>query len=180
MSQLSLDGIVKRYGDLTALDGMSIDVEPGEFHCLFGPSASGKTTTLRVIAGLERVAAGTVVFEDEALGFQALMVLFAVIATLLLWVSYRATKEVVQPKQEHISLRDSLRAIAKHLLIYALGRGTTDGDEPALEHLTKALEEEPTLEHLIREIVTLDAFRKRSVVEERADKRSTSKKKDAK
>ena len=49
---LALDGIVKRYGNVTALGPVSFAVEEGEFLTLLGPSGCGKTTTLHVIAGL--------------------------------------------------------------------------------------------------------------------------------
>jgi len=66
-------------------------------------------------AGGFLVSVGTMpfvsLFEDEAFGFQMLMVGFAVVATLLLWVSFQSTAEVVQPKKEQIALKDSLRAI---------------------------------------------------------------------
>jgi putative spermidine/putrescine transport system ATP-binding protein len=44
---------VKRYGDVAAVDGISVDIAKGEFFTLLGPSGSGKTTTLRLIAGFE-------------------------------------------------------------------------------------------------------------------------------
>ena len=50
---LELRGIRKRYGDFTAVDGVSLQVEKGQFVCLLGPSGCGKTTTLRCVAGLE-------------------------------------------------------------------------------------------------------------------------------
>jgi sugar (glycoside-pentoside-hexuronide) transporter len=66
-------------------------------------------------AGGFLVSVGTMpfvsMFEDEARGFQVLMLVFAVIATSLLWIAYASTREVVQPKRQQISLRDSLRAI---------------------------------------------------------------------
>jgi len=55
-----------------------------------------------------------------------------------------------------------LRSLAKHLLTYALGRGVDERDEAALATLTRALEEEPTLERLVRAIVGLGAFRLRA------------------
>jgi multiple sugar transport system ATP-binding protein len=61
-SDLVLDGVVKRYGSVTALDGLSLEVAAGEFFCLLGPSAAGKTTALRAIAGLERPQAGRIRF----------------------------------------------------------------------------------------------------------------------
>ena len=57
---VSLAGIVKRHGSVTALAGIDLEVAPGEFFSLLGPSGSGKTTTLRILAGLERADAGTV------------------------------------------------------------------------------------------------------------------------
>ena len=49
---LSLSGIFKSYGKVQALDNLSFDVAAGRFFVLFGPSSVGKTTTLRIIAGL--------------------------------------------------------------------------------------------------------------------------------
>src|SRR4249920_714556 len=58
-------GIVKRFGDFTALDGVSVDVPTGSLTALLGPSGSGKSTLLRVIAGLETPDEGEVVLEGE-------------------------------------------------------------------------------------------------------------------
>ena len=52
--------IVKRFGDFTALDDVTVEVEAGSLTALLGPSGSGKSTLLRVIAGLERPDAGVV------------------------------------------------------------------------------------------------------------------------
>jgi putative spermidine/putrescine transport system ATP-binding protein len=57
---IRLRGLVKRYGELAAVDGIDLDVRRGEFFTFLGPSGSGKTTTLRLIAGFERPDAGTV------------------------------------------------------------------------------------------------------------------------
>ena len=58
-------GIVKRFGDFTALDDVSVDVPSGSLTALLGPSGSGKSTLLRVIAGLEQPDQGQVVLEGE-------------------------------------------------------------------------------------------------------------------
>jgi ABC-type Fe3+/spermidine/putrescine transport system ATPase subunit len=50
---LSLRGISKSFSGVTALDGVSLDIDEGEFICFLGPSGCGKTTLLRTIAGLE-------------------------------------------------------------------------------------------------------------------------------
>jgi putative spermidine/putrescine transport system ATP-binding protein len=53
-------GLRKRYGDVTAVDGVDLEIGRGEFFTLLGPSGSGKTTTLRVIAGFERPDEGSI------------------------------------------------------------------------------------------------------------------------
>jgi sulfate/thiosulfate transport system ATP-binding protein len=62
---IELRGIVKRFGDFTALDGVSVDVPTGSLTALLGPSGSGKSTLLRVVAGLEQPDAGEIRLEGE-------------------------------------------------------------------------------------------------------------------
>src|SRR4029079_5022722 len=63
--RVGMRGIVKRHGSFTALAGIDLDIAPGEFFALLGPSGWGKTTTLRILAGLEPPTAGTVVLDGE-------------------------------------------------------------------------------------------------------------------
>ncbi len=65
MSSLTISGAAKRFGSVEALKGLDLEVGAGEFFCLLGPSAAGKTTTLRVVAGLERLDAGRISFGGE-------------------------------------------------------------------------------------------------------------------
>lgn len=60
MSELELRGLIKRFGEATAVDDVHLDVASGESVVLLGPSGCGKTTTLRMIAGFERPSAGTI------------------------------------------------------------------------------------------------------------------------
>jgi putative spermidine/putrescine transport system ATP-binding protein len=57
--------LVKRYGDVSAVDGVSLEIRHGEFFTLLGPSGSGKTTTLRLIAGFELPDEGSVELGGE-------------------------------------------------------------------------------------------------------------------
>ena len=63
MSIVELKNVVKRYGPILALDGISFAVEPGQIVALLGPSGCGKTTTLRMIAGFEHPDSGTLTIE---------------------------------------------------------------------------------------------------------------------
>jgi multiple sugar transport system ATP-binding protein len=60
MAELRLDRIGKRFGSVTAVDELSLDIASGEFLVLLGPSGAGKTTTLRLVAGLESPDRGRV------------------------------------------------------------------------------------------------------------------------
>ena len=60
-----LSQVDKSFGDVTALQDLTFDVQTGSFFVLFGPSSVGKTTTLRAIAGLEEIDAGTLEINGE-------------------------------------------------------------------------------------------------------------------
>jgi ABC-type Fe3+/spermidine/putrescine transport system ATPase subunit len=62
---LSVTGVTRRFGEVTAVDDLSLAVLPGEFVTLLGPSGCGKTTALRIIAGFEAPNAGTVHFRGD-------------------------------------------------------------------------------------------------------------------
>ena len=58
MAELSLRGIVKRYGTAEVIHGIDLDIKHGEFVVFVGPSGCGKSTLLRMIAGLEEISGG--------------------------------------------------------------------------------------------------------------------------
>jgi multiple sugar transport system ATP-binding protein len=64
VSNVELHNVTKRFKDVTALNDVSFSIKDGEFFVLLGPTGAGKTTTLRVIAGLTRQDAGDVTFDE--------------------------------------------------------------------------------------------------------------------
>jgi ABC-2 type transport system ATP-binding protein len=64
---ISIQGLTKRFGALTAVDGMSLDVEAGSICGLIGPNGAGKTTTFTCLLGFIRPTAGTILVEGAPL-----------------------------------------------------------------------------------------------------------------
>src|SRR5690349_15382821 len=64
---LEIQGVTRRFGDFTAVDDVSLAVEPGEFFTLLGPSGCGKTTLLRMIAGFDLPDAGRILLSGDDL-----------------------------------------------------------------------------------------------------------------
>lgn len=60
MADVSLKSVSKRFGKVSAVDNVSIDIKDGEFVVLLGPTGAGKTTTLRLVAGLEKPEHGSI------------------------------------------------------------------------------------------------------------------------
>ena len=65
MTLLSVRGIVKSFPGVRALDGVDLDVEPGEVHCLLGQNGAGKSTLIKVLAGAHRPDAGEITWQGE-------------------------------------------------------------------------------------------------------------------
>ncbi len=65
MSAIHLQGLVKKFGDFTALKTMDLRIEDGEFMALLGPSGCGKSTTMNMIAGMEDPTEGRILFGDN-------------------------------------------------------------------------------------------------------------------
>ncbi len=65
MAELSLEGIGKRFGAITAVTDVTLDIPSGDLVCLLGPSGCGKTTLLRLIAGLDAPSEGRILLDGE-------------------------------------------------------------------------------------------------------------------
>ncbi len=65
---LVVEGLTKKFGGFTAVNGISFEVKPGEIVGLIGPNGSGKSTTFNVLAGLFAPTSGTVSFDGQSVG----------------------------------------------------------------------------------------------------------------
>src|SRR6187401_3696706 len=65
MATVTFDHVYKRYGDVTAVSDLNLEIGDGEFLVLVGPSGCGKTTALRMIAGLEEISDGELRIGDR-------------------------------------------------------------------------------------------------------------------
>ena len=65
MSRIQLENVTKKFGKVTALDGVTLDIKDKEFFVLFGPAGAGKTTILNCIAGIQLPEEGVVKFDGE-------------------------------------------------------------------------------------------------------------------
>ena len=71
MATVTFDGIVKKFGEVVAVNDLNLEINDGEFMVLVGPSGCGKTTSLRMIAGLEEISEGTLSIGDRVVNHVA-------------------------------------------------------------------------------------------------------------
>ena len=65
MASIKLENVYKNFGKTSALKNLNIEIFNGEFFVLLGPTGAGKTTTLRIISGLEQPDRGNIFFDEE-------------------------------------------------------------------------------------------------------------------
>lgn len=116
MATLKLSNIKKRYGDVQALKGVSLDVEGGEFISLVGPSGCGKSALLRIVAGLEKPDSGSIVLGEKDVTFiSAADRNLEIVSDSQTLCSYRtAAQNIARPLQKrHLSLAQRLPLIGR-------------------------------------------------------------------
>jgi multiple sugar transport system ATP-binding protein len=166
MSHLILQDIHKKFGDLTALQGVDIAVEKGEFFALLGPSAAGKTTTLRMICGIEQADQGRIVFDGqdvtaaEVRGRDIAMVF----QTFALYPHMTIFDNLAYPlRQSGMSKADVSRRVGEVAEMLRLGHtltrkpGTASGGEQQRVAIGRALVRRPSLLLLDEPLTNLDA-----------------------
>ena len=65
MASVRFENVIKRFGDVTAVKGISLDIADQEFVTFVGPSGCGKTTSLRMVAGLEEITEGKLYIGEK-------------------------------------------------------------------------------------------------------------------
>jgi multiple sugar transport system ATP-binding protein len=164
--QLTVDGVLKRFGAVQALRGVSFEAKPGEFFALLGPSGAGKTTLLRIIAGIERADGGYVLLDgrdvsdipvrarDTAMVFQ----------TFALYPHLSTFENLAYPLREARTssreIKQRVGEIAEKLrLTHALSRkpGTLSGGEQQRCAIGRALIRRPKMLLLDEPLTNLDA-----------------------
>jgi putative spermidine/putrescine transport system ATP-binding protein len=121
---LRIEGAVKRYGEVAALDGVSVDVRAGEFLTLLGPSGSGKTTMLNAIAGFTDLSEGEIYLDGAPIApipthRRNIGVIFQNYA---LFPHMTAAANVAYPlKQRGLSRGERERRVAEALELVGLG-----------------------------------------------------------
>ena len=163
---LRLDGVRKRFGSVVALDGLDLDVRRGEFYCLLGASAAGKTTALRVISGLEKPEGGQVVFDGEEVAGapRPERGIAMVFQTFALYPHLSVFENLAYPLREArvpgAELRTRVGEMAEMLAIsHLLERrpGTASGGEQQRVAIGRALIRRPRLLLLDEPLTNLDA-----------------------
>jgi multiple sugar transport system ATP-binding protein len=166
MADLRVAGLAKAYDQVVAVDGLDLEVAEGEFFVILGPSAAGKTTTLRAIAGLEPPDRGQILFggrdvthapvqgRDMAMIFQT----FALYPHLSVYDNL--AYPLRESRVERAELRKRVDAIAAMLGIgHTLERkpATLSGGEQQRVAIGRALIQRPKLLLLDEPLTNLDA-----------------------
>ncbi len=99
--------IVKRYGALTALDGVSLSIEQGEFFALLGPNGAGKTTLISIVAGLARADSGSarVLGADVRADYRRARRLLGVVPQELVFDPFFTVRETLRIQAGYYGLR---------------------------------------------------------------------------
>jgi ABC-type Fe3+/spermidine/putrescine transport system ATPase subunit len=171
-SVLELKGVTRRFGGVTAVDELSLSVQPAEVFTLLGPSGCGKSTTLRIVAGLEELDAGEVRLDGHPVASSAQRFSLPpekrnvgmVFQSYAIWPHMTVFDNVAFPLQlrglPRSTVRDKVERVLDLVGLRGLGsRGATDlsGGQQQRVALARAIVYEPKLLLLDEPLSNLDA-----------------------
>jgi iron(III) transport system ATP-binding protein len=170
-SGIRLVGLTKRYGDVGALDALSLDVAPGELVSLLGPSGCGKTTTLRLVAGFLTPEAGEIWVGDRRMSSPEAVVpperrrMAMIFQSYALWPHLTVEQNVAYGLRFKTELSRSERArkVVDMLKVVQLGGlearypGELSGGQQQRVAVARALVVEPEILLLDEPLANLDA-----------------------
>ncbi|MEN9783586.1 MAG: hypothetical protein RJA24_929, partial [Pseudomonadota bacterium] len=109
--------VTKRYGELQALAGVSLTVEPGEFFGLLGPNGAGKTTLITILAGLSRASSGVarIMGHDVSSDYRGARSALGVVPQELVFDPFFTVRETLTFQSGYFGLRDNSAWIAEVL-----------------------------------------------------------------
>lgn len=166
MAEIALHDVAKRYGRTEAVRGLSFEVRSGELVCLLGPPGMGKTTTLRLIAGLERPDRGEILIDGQSVAGQepGQRDIAMVFEDLALYPHMKGFDNIAHPlRLRRIPPDDIRRRVEKVAdllgIRHVLGRlpHTFSGGEQQRVAIARAIVREPKILLLDQPLSNLDA-----------------------
>jgi iron(III) transport system ATP-binding protein len=168
---VSLRALTRRYGDVAAVDGLSLDVKPGELVALLGPSGCGKTTTLRLVAGFLAPEVGEIWVGDRCLSSPGTVVpperrrMAMIFQSYALWPHMTVTQNVAYGLRfkPELTRADRDRRVTEMLRVVQLAGyearypGELSGGQQQRVAVARALVVEPEILLLDEPLSNLDA-----------------------
>jgi iron(III) transport system ATP-binding protein len=168
---VSIRGLTLRYGDLAAVEGLSLEVGPGELVALLGPSGCGKTTTLRPVAGFLTPESGEIWVGDRCLSSSASVVppeqrrMAMIFQSYALWPHMTVAQNVAYGLRfkSGVSRSDRVRRVSEMLRVVQLAGyearypGELSGGQQQRVAVARALVVEPEILLLDEPLSNLDA-----------------------
>jgi multiple sugar transport system ATP-binding protein len=169
-SSVALRNLTKRYGTIVAVQDLTLEVEPGEFFFILGPSGAGKTSTLKAIAGLEQASGGAVLIDgrvvnhlepsrrDVAMAFES----YALYPHLNVFenMAFPLRSPSARPRLSRKECTNRVERVARMLQIHELLHrhpGQLSGGQRQRVALGRALVRQPRVFLMDEPIVHLDA-----------------------